>query len=805
MKRSFSSKLTPEVAYLKPRGYQTQPTRMPMATGNPFHLTFSGIQSNAYQLEPKPPMDIQNLRLPRTHGKPKHYPQPMWRNLGPVPFTHSVHSYSEVSPNLIRENREPDANSVKRRPLNMVASNAIQPTLPLSNSVMPSVHNSSTRSDYYPVRSVRQMTTDSSSASTFRTVQASTVTSPGGILSAIPAASPYNPHGMNPLSRGENEKDATSTKRHVCCESPKQVTAAVPDHIVNAMPRDVHLVSHLPARLSRIYTPEEANENRSQKAHFPVHIVYVPPNASRVNATRPCRAADLNGQLYSAEVYNTWDVRQPVSVNASQPLKTSGKLQYRTCYAPSQVRASEGLMKVPIQHSYQSTFAGFCRPTGKETSALNNRIDSMNSVHQETPPSSKTSTIMVAPPRRPNYVAQAICQPLSAQSLMTSNLRFRSMNVPEESRNANPTFQEQGKSRGDPCSRVRPWIVPNHQPRNQNSGNGFKYGGPSSWNNNAPGYASPHITRGYQATLPRHPRVCDGLTIMKEPHCHISVDSKPPQAYRKQEEFKFAEAATRCREMVQSREYRMPCVDQEQQAKQLEKLTKFVVGVETKIHWNKIRNNSEISNRIKEQDMQVISVSNTHNSPADTTETHSNLSQSDSDDAFCMMRLERVYYSINATPSTHAQSSVVSQEQGSEPSEFDADFHRGNLTNPRGDTHQITANCEYGSEQSSPVATRNKSSKGSSLGMKVLKNVQVPDSRPVKRKANVSSTKRDEVCNAKRKKMEKNKSYVSPKGTVIPALAKVKKSVEILPMKELTAQLESGSKTFLEDLTCIAL
>jgi len=747
-------------AYLKPSGYQTQPPGMQI----PVHLV-SGIQSNSNLLGSRYPTKIKNLRVPLTHRKPTYYSQPMWQNLAQVPFTHSGHSYSEVRPKLVRENREPDANSVKRQPLNVVASNSIQPTLPLSNSLMPSGHHPSSRSNYY---AMGQMTADSSSASIFSAVQAPTVISSGFNHSVIPAASPYYPQGINPLSRGENEKDAILNQRHVRCESRKRVTAAFPDYKMNAVQTDVQLVSHPPARQLPISTPKDASENPPQKSHFPVQIVYVPPNgASRVTSPRPSHRTSPNGQSCFSEGYNTWDANQPVSANASQSLKTNANVQYNTSNAPIQVNDSEGPMKVPIQYSYRSTFEGFCRHTRKETSAPNHGIDSMNSVPQETSPPSKSNAPIVAQPRGPNYVSQAICQPVSAQSLTTSNLPFTSMigDIPEESRNTNPKFDERGKGQGDPYSRVRPWIVSSHQPHNQNSGNGFKYGGPLSWSNDASGHASPHITRGYQTTLPS---LSDSLTTTEEPHCYTSVYPKPQQGYRKKRE--FSKAATRCREMVQSREDRTPFVDQEQQAKQLEMLTKFVVGVETKIHWNKVWNNNENSNRFEEQDMQITSVSSNYNSRDDPTGTHCNLSQRESDDAFCRMRLERVYYSINAIPSPHAQSSFVSQKQASEPRAFDVDSHKGNLTNPRVNSHQMFANYEYSSVQSSSIATINKTSKDLSLDMKVHKNAQLPDSCPVKRKANVSSTKRDEVYYAKQKKME------------------------------MTVQLESDSETFLGDL-----
>ena len=772
------------VAYFKPSGHQTQPALMPMTTSNPVYLTFKGIQSNANQLEPRYPTEIQNLRLPHTLGKPKHHPHPsMWPNPAPVPFPDPIPSFSEVSTNLMRDNREPDANSAKRKPFNVVVSNAIhgQPTLPLSNSVMPSAHYSSAESDYYRAR---QITTNLSSTSTSRALQASI--SPGSVYSPIPTASPYYPQDINPLSRGENKKDPTSTKCHVCYELGKQATPALTDHIMNAVPTDVHLASHPPACQLPIYTPGEASENRSQKTHFTVHDVYVPPAASRANAPRPCHAANPNVQSCSADVYNTWDVRQPVSAYTSQSFKTNKKVQYTADYAPSQFSASEGLIKIPFQYSCQSTtFEGICRPTGKETSAPNHRIDSMNSVYQKTPPCSKSFATIVALPRHQDYVAQTVCPPVSTHGLVTPNLSYRSMNghVPAESNNiprsANSAFQEQRKSRDGPYSSINSCIAPIKQQHNENSADNLKYGSPSSCSN-VSRYAPPNITRGYPVILPQHPRLCNSLATMKEPHFN-SVESKP-QGDRKKEEFKFFEAGTRCREMVQPNEDRMPGVDQEQRAKKLETFTKFVVGVETTINQDKIKNKSENSNRSKEQDMQIVSVSSTHSPRDDPTETHSSSSQSESDDAFNMMRLERVYYSISAKPSLHAQShSAISQQQGSELGEFGVDAQKRKLTNLRGETQRIIVNGEYCSRQPSSVAFRNKTSES----------VKVPNN---KRKANISSTKGDEgLQSAKRKK-------ISPKGTVTPALEKVKKSVETLSTRELAVQLDSGCKASLEDL-----
>lgn len=712
------------VASFKPRGYQIKPARMPMTTGDFIHLTFSGIQFNANQLEPKYPIEIQNQRLQHTLGKPKHQPHPIWPNFGPDLFPDPFRCHSEVSTNLMRENQQQAANAAKCKPFSVIASNAIQPTSPLSHVVMPSAHHSSAESDYYRLR---HTTTDSSSTSTFRAVN--DCISPDGIHSAKPAASRYYPQDINPLSRGENEREPTSSKCHACCESRKQTTATLPDHR------------------------------------------HVPPNASSVAAPRLCRAADLNGQSCSA--------------NASQSLKTSGKVQYTAGYAPSQVNATEGLLEAPIQYSYQSTFEGrLCRPTRTETVAPNHRFDSMSPALQEKPPCSKSIAMIAARPCDPDYVAQPFCQPASSHGLLTSNLRYRSMDgyfhteSNNLSRSAYSGFQEQRNSRRGPCSNVNACIAPKQQPLNENNADDLKYGGPSSWSG-VSRYASPNIARGYPSILPRHPRVCDSLTTTKEPHCYVSVDSKPRDE-RKKEEFKFCKAAKRCREMVQPREDRIQGIDQEQRAKKLEKFTKFVVGVETQIHWDKIRNTSS---RSEGHDMEIVSVSSTHSPRDDPTETHSNYSQSESDDAFCMARLERVYYSISAKPPLHAQSSVISREQTSEHSEFDADSHEGNLTKPHGDTHQILANCEYSFEQSSSVAARNKTCKGLSLIMKGHKTSHVSVSRSVKRKANTSITKSDEVCNAKRTKMEKKNTKASFKGTVTPAVEKVKKSIEILPTK----------------------
>ena len=477
----------------------------------------------------------------------------------------------------------------------MVVSNVIE-----SNSVMPSLHHSSAESDYYLVR---QITTDLSSASTSRAVHA--FISAGGIRSVIPAASPYYPQDINPLSRGENKKDPTSSKCHVCCESGKKATAALPDHIMNAVPH-------------------------SQKGHYPVHLVSVPSNTSPRNTPGPCHAANLNGQSCSTNVYNTWDARQPVSANTSQSRKTNGKVQYTSGYASSQARASDGLNK--IQYSCQFNI---------DTSAPNRRIDTMNSVHQETPPWSKSNTLIVAPPRHPDYVAQTVCQPVSGHGLVTSNLRYKSMNghVPAEPNNvfrsANSAFQEQRKSQGAPYSSVNSCSAPKQQPRNENSADYFKHGSPSSWSNVSRNTSSNMTctTKDYPAVLTRDQRVCDSLTTTKGPHCYISLDSMP-QGDRKKDESKLAEVATRCREMVQPREDRMPGIDQEQPAKKLENFTKFVVGVETRLHWEKIRNDSENSNTSKEQDMQIVSVSSTHSPHDDPTEMHSNSSQNESDDAF---------------------------------------------------------------------------------------------------------------------------------------------------------------------------
>lgn len=171
-----------------------------------------------------------------------------------------------------------------------------------------------------------QMTADSSSASIFSAVQAPTVISCGVNHSVIPAASPYYPQGINPLSRGENEKDAILNNRHVHCESRKRVTAALPDYKMNTVPTDVHLVSHPPARQLPIYTPKDASEHPPQKSPFPVQIVYVPPNgASRVTSPRPCQATGPNGQSCFQKVTTPGtqiSQFQPMQVNLSRLMQT---------------------------------------------------------------------------------------------------------------------------------------------------------------------------------------------------------------------------------------------------------------------------------------------------------------------------------------------------------------------------------------------------------------------------------------------------------------------------------------------------
>ncbi|KAL9954955.1 hypothetical protein ACROYT_G042546 [Oculina patagonica] len=169
--------------------------------------------------------------------------------------------------------------------------------------------------------------------------QASTPVAPGGIHSTIPAKSsinPYYPDDNNPLSR-EYQQDPNLTKCHVSCETPKYISAALPAHPMKAVPTDAHSVTHPPTRQLPVYTQEEPIKNRSQEAHFPVRIVYVPSNgATCVTSPRPYHTDNPNGPNgppCPAEVYNTREARQPVSISASQPFKTNGGVQYTTCYA----------------------------------------------------------------------------------------------------------------------------------------------------------------------------------------------------------------------------------------------------------------------------------------------------------------------------------------------------------------------------------------------------------------------------------------------------------------------------------------
>ncbi|KAL9984795.1 hypothetical protein ACROYT_G007130 [Oculina patagonica] len=826
------------VVHLKPSGYQTQATSIPVTTGNSVYLAFSDIQSsNTVQMGARYPVNIQNPRIPNTAGELRHHSHPSGPNPARVahdaflergdndiytpsnaPPSGFIHSHPRGNRYSVLES-EPGVSSVMRQPPNVLVPNGVQPTLPFSYSKVPSGPHVLGGSNRLPRQ---QLVPVVPSASTFR-IKASSAAASGSIHdSAIPAASPVNPHHPeenNPLSRGEYQKDPNFTKRHLHCETPKYVSAALPVHPMNAVPTDNHLVSHSPAHQLSVYRQKEPIGDRSYKAHFPHHIVYVPANgASFVSGPMPLDTGDVHGQSCLAEVYNTREARQQASISTSQSFKVNGGAQYSTGYAsashsggPSPVNVPEGLTKFPIQYPYRPGYERSCRPVGGEYSAQNHRIDLTSSVHHDTPPYSKSNVMMAAHPS-PNYATQAISQPTSAQVLTTSNPHFGSMNghVPAESNNISFSensafhkivhYQDAGKDRNGHHSVVNSWIVPEQQQHNNNSDDSFKpsYGRPSSWSNNISSHTLPHIRRDH----PSIPRVCDSLIATQEPRCYISVDSKPPVDNEK-EQLKFHETPRKHQEIVQSHQAKIPGIVQEQPDNKLEKLTKFVVGVETKIQWNKINNNNKKkSNGSEVKDMQIVSVSSTHSPRDDSTKTPSNSSGSESEDPVCMIRLERVYYSANAIPSRHSQNSAISEKQVSKLCTCDVDVQRKKLASLPGETQQAISNSGYSSKQTNfvPQAFSSKTSRDLSAVKKGRKSSYVPAASSVKRKANVSSGINDGVCSVKRKKMEKTKSTVTPKRTVITELGNVKTSLEILSTKDLTVQLDASKNACLEDV-----
>ncbi|KAJ7365325.1 hypothetical protein OS493_005429 [Desmophyllum pertusum] len=538
------------VVYLKPSGYQTQPTT----------------------------------------EEPKHYAHGTWPNLAPVPHgviadpgpngiytpfkvpPNSIHSYSKASPNSVSEKLDSGVNSVRCQPSNVAVQNGVQPTLPFSHSEVPSVHHFSGGNNNLPTR---QMTPDFHSASTF-IIHASTAVASNGVHSTVPAASyvnPYRPEDNDSLSRPEYQKDPNSTQYHGFREPPKCATAALAVHNMNTVPTNAHFVTHPPApRQLPVFTPAELIESHSRKAHFPVRVLYVPPQAdgaSCVTAPNSCHTA-----------------------------------HYTSGYAnvSSQVNASEGLNKaIPIQYPYQPASEGFCRPVGGEISALNHCIDSMSSLHQKTLAYSKSNVLMVAPPGRPNYAALTKSQPAIAQVSTASNSHFVIMNGHDVHRESNYIshnetsgfhkmvhLQEAEKSQDGPNSVVNnSWIVTKQQ-LHHNSGD--SHGRSSGCSHNIAGYAaSCHAGMSYPTILPRTPIECDNSIATKEPRCYISVDSKP-QVEKEKEQPSFSHTPRSLPELTQPHEGKIPCIDNQQPDNKLAKLTNFVVGVETKIHDNYKKN-----------------------------------------------------------------------------------------------------------------------------------------------------------------------------------------------------------------------
>ena len=792
------------VMHLKPSSYQPQTTCIPVTRDNKVHLAFNSVQSSkTIQMGPRYPVNVQNPRVPNTAGEPKHHSHPNWLNPAPVtyegfpehgnngiyqpsraPHPH-FHSYSQGRSYSVLE-PESDLNSVQRQPPDVVVPNGVQTTAPFSYSEEPFVHHFSGGSNR-PL--AQQMVADFPSASAFRS-QTSTAVAAVGIHSTVPGKSSVNPSHLednSPLSRGEYQKHPN----HVYCETPKYVSAALPVHPINAMPTDENIAAHPPARQLPVYTQEDPVENGCQKADFPIRIVYVPSDsASCLTAPRPCYTGNANGQSCPAHVFNAREARPSVSVSASQPFHTNGEVQYTTSYAsaPNSICGSS-----KVKSLFQPPSQGYCYPAGETCSTPNHRIDLMSSVHHKTPSYSKSNAMMAAPLDRPNYGAQAIRQPASTQVLTTSNTHFGLINgyVPSGSNNISRSensafrkivhYQDAGKDQDDPHSRVDSLIAPKQQQHDNNSGDSFKpsHGSPSRWSNNFSLHASPHLGRGYPTAMLRNPTVCGSSIATKEPSCYISVDSKP-QVDNEKEQFKFSDTR-KCQEIVQSHvEGKMPCIEQEQPDSKLEKLTKFVVGVESKIQWNKVNNNNNKnkSNGSDMKDLQIVSVSSTRSPRDDSTTSPFNSSGSESEDPFCMIRLERVYYSSNTVPSRHCQSSTTSLEQGSKLVEYNVDRQKRKFSSLPGETHQTTANIGHSSRSKTSAVK------------KVRKTSHVSVAGSVKRKANVSSAIIDGVCGVKRKKMEKTKSIIPQEGTVITALGKVKTSLEILSTNNLTVRLE---------------
>lgn len=797
------------VIYLKPSGYQTETTSVPMTMGNPLQL------SNNTQFRPRYPANIQNPKVSTSAQGPKHPSHCAWPNLASVvheefprqgnngelsevPPQDSDHFHSLGSPYSVSQ-PESDVNSAQCQAPGVVASNTVQPVVLFVCPEGPTVLNYSSGRNHPPTP---QMAPDIPSASTYR----------------IASGDAHHPRGKL-LSSG----DSNVTKCHGHCETPKYDSAALPVHPIptNTVPTDAHLLSYSPGRQLPVYRQEEPIENCSQKAHcFPFRVVYVPSDANCVTAPRPCHTRDVSCQAWPTEDYTTRDFRQPVSNSAGQSSETNERLQHTTrapsSFGPSQVN---GLAKVPMQYSCQSAPEGFCRPMRRECSAPDHRTDLMSCVHPEAPSYSKSSAIMTAPTGRPNCAPQPVSHSASAHVITTSNPHFESLNghVPSESNNISwskkSAFHKVFRchdteiARDGPHLEVNPWIVPKQHQHNINSEDSFDQSHGrrrSSWSDNISSLKSPHIRWENPKVSLHGAPVNENLLATKEPRCYISVDSKP-QVDKEKEQSNISNSPRRFHEIMRPHEERMSSTEQEQPESKLEKLTKFVVGVESKIQWNKVGAYEKSKPKTSEvKDLQIVSISSTH-SPRDESTTPPNSSGSESEDPLCMIRLERVYYSKSAIPSRLSQSSANTEKQGSKVADCNVEGQvRESLSLPS-ETRQTIFNGEHSSKKGNLAPFENKAEKYLSADKNIHKTAHGSADGPVKRKANVSSAMINGDFGVKRKKMMKTKSTVPPKGTEITAFGKGKTSLEIRSTKNLTVRLEDGKPEYKSEKkeTCI--
>lgn len=797
------------VIYLKPNGCQTETTGVPMTMGNPFQL------SNTTQFRPRYPANVQNPRVSTSAQGPEHSSHRSWPNpasvvheefprrgnnaqLSEVPPQDSVYFNSPGSPYSV-SHLESVANSAQRQAPSVVASNTVQPIVLFVCPEGPTVLNYSSGRSHPPTP---QMAPDISSASTYRIASGDTH-HPGGKL----------------LSSG----DSNVAKCHGHYETLKYDSDALPVHSIptNTVPTDAHLWTYPPARRLPVYRQEEPYrvENRSNQAHCcPFPVVYVPSDgASCVTAPRPCHTRDVRCQSFPTEDYTTRDFRQPVSNSpnsAIQLSETNERLQHTTraptSFRPSQVNGSEGLAKVPSQCYCQSAPEGFCHPKERGCSAPDHRTDLMSFVHHEAPSYFKASAIMTAPTDRPKCAAQPVSRSASAHVITTSNPHFESLNghVPSESNNISWSensafykvvcYRDAEKAQDGPHLEVNPWIVPKQQQHNINSEYSFdpSHGRRRSRrSDNISSRTSPHI-RWEDPTVSLHDTpVKENLLAAKEPRCYISVDSKP-QVDKEKEQSNISNTPRRFHEIIRPHEERMPFNEQEQPEIKLEKLTNFVVGVESKIQWNKVGAYEKSKPKTSEvKDLQIVSISSTH-SPRDDSTTPSNSSGSESEDPLCMIRLERVYYSTSAMPSQLSQSSANPEKHGSKVADCNVDGQVRKYSSLPSETRQTIANSEHSSKNTNLASFGNKVEKYLTADTSIHKTSHGSADGPVKRKANVSNAMINGDFEVKRKKMMKTKSTVPPKGTEITAFRKVRTSLEIRSTKNVTVRLEDGKPEY---------